>query len=154
MVGSAQSVICPDVAIVAEAADVTEFGAGAGRDVVDMRYFAEFSDVRWSCDLDGSTLEVELDVVLTASAGPVSRAQTADLTFFVALAEQDGGLIAKQTFATTIALTSDKRTGGVAEEIEQRIPLRADQNGADFEILIGFQITREQLQYNRARGAR
>ncbi len=145
-------VICPNVGVVAEAVNLTQFTAEGGRDVTDVRYVAEFSDIEWSCDLDGSTLEVELTLVVEAAAGPTSNAPTADFRYFVALAARDGGLIAKETFASRIALSSDNGTGSLVEEIEQLIPLRPDQSGDDFEILIGFQLTREQLDYNRARG--
>ncbi len=138
--------------MVAEAVNLTQFAAEGARDVTDVRYFAGFSDVTWSCDLEGSTLEVELSLFVEAAAGPTSGAQTADFRYFVALAARDGGLIAKETFASRIALTSEDGRGSLVEEIEQRIPLRPDQSGDDFEILIGFQLTREQLEFNRARG--
>ena len=148
---STPGVVCPSVAVVAEAADVTQFAA-SGRDVVDIRYFARFADVQWSCDLDGSSLEVELTLFLEGAAGPTSKAQTADFTYFVALARRGGGIIAKETFESRIALSSDAGTGILTDEIDQRIPLRAGQSGADLEILVGFQLTREQLEYNRERG--
>ena len=151
MILSAPPVICPNVAVIAEAANVTQFASGGGRDVVDVRFFAQFNDVEWSCDLDGSTLEVELTLFLAATAGPTSQARTADFEYFVALAARGGEVIVKENFASRIALISK---GETTEEIEQIIPLRADQSGDDFEILIGFQLTREQLEYNRARGAR
>ncbi len=151
---SVPPVICPTVAVVAEAADMTRFAIGGGRDVVDVGYVVQFSDVEWSCDLDGSILEVDLTVFVAATAGPTSQARTADFEYFVALAARGGGVLVKETFPSRIALTSDDGTGRISEEIEQRIPLRADQSGDDFEILIGFQLTREQLEYNRARGIR
>ena len=141
------------MAIVAEAAEVTGFRSGGGRDVLDVRYFAEFRDVQWSCDYDKNTLEVDLTLVVVARSGPTSQAQAADLRYFVALAERGGRLIAKKNFASQVALASQGGTGAVSEEIEQRIPLKAGQSGTDFEILIGFQLTREQLEYNRRRSA-
>jgi hypothetical protein len=154
IIAPASPIICPSVAVVSEAVDVTEFPAGGGRDVVDVRFFAEFSDVQWSCGLDGSTLEVDLTIVLSATAGPTSPAQAADLRYFVAVAERGGDLIAKAPFARRVALTADGKAASVGDEIEQRIPLKVGQSGADFEILIGLQLTREQLEYNRARGIR
>ena len=130
---------------------MTQFAAG-GRDVVDIAYFARFADVTWSCDLEGSSLEVELTLTLEGTAGPTSKVRTADITFFVALAARRGAVIAKKTFASRIPLPSDRGTGSLVEEIDQRFPLRAGQNGADFEILVGLQLTREQLEYNRTRG--
>ena len=118
-----------------------------------VRYFAEFRDVQWSCDYDENTLEVDLTLVVVVRSGPTSQAQAADLRYFVALAERGGRLVAKKTFASQVALASQGGTGAVSEEIEQRIPLKAGQSGTDFEILIGFQLTREQLEYNRGRNA-
>ena len=151
MIGSAPPVACPSVAVVAEAAEVTGFRPGGGRDVVDVRYIAAFTDVQWSCDHDGTTLEVDLTLVVAASAGPTSQARTADLRYFVALAERGGRLVAKEVFVSRVALDPERGAGDVSEEIEHRIPLKAGQSGADFEILIGFQLTREQLEYNRER---
>ena len=47
-----------------------------------------------------------------------------------------------------------QRRAGVVEEIEELIPLPAGLSGADFEILVGLELTADQLEFNRSRSRR
>jgi hypothetical protein len=42
-----------------------------------------------------------------------------------------------------------QRKAGVSEETERRIPLPASVQGADYEVLIGLQLTPDEIDFNR-----
>ena len=44
-----------------------------------------------------------------------------------------------------------RRRSGVREEIEQIVFLKENENGSDYEIIVGLQLNEQQLQQNRGR---
>jgi hypothetical protein len=141
---------CPPVSIIDETASLVQFKDGGGRDITDVSYGAEFQDVRWSCDYGEMALVVELELLIEAGRGPTFATSAATLRYFVALADRQERIIAKRVFDVAVAFEGDARVH-VVEEIVQRIGLRPGQVGIDFVILVGFQLDRDQLEYNRDR---
>lgn len=146
---------CPTVAIVAEAADVTKFLPGPGRDLTDVVAEAHIDDFDGSCitdtDANSRQVEVELRLNITARRGPASSERQAKLEYFVAIGDRDNAILAKKTFAGAFEFEGNRTLSSIAEELVQRIPLGDGETGENFKILIGFQLSDEELQYNRDR---
>ena len=146
---------CPNVAIVADAADVTKFLPGPGRDLTDVVTEARIDDFDGFCttytDAGSRQVEVELRLVIIARRGPANRDRQAELEYFVAIGDRNNAILAKATFARSFGFEGNRATSSVVEELAQHIPLRNGETGANFNILIGFQLSDEELQYNRAR---
>ena len=66
------------------------------------------------------------------------------------LADRQERIIAKRVFDVPVEFKSAARIE-VVEEVAQRIGLKPGQVGTDFVILVGFQLDRDQLEYNRDR---
>lgn len=143
---------CPRVAFVRDAAEVTRFREGVGRDLTDVTSRAVLADYTGGCTPRDDRVTVDLNLVLAAEQGPASRAGTADYRYFVAIADTAGDILAKQEFDTTVVFPEGQRRAGTVEELTQTIPLEEGATPADYQILVGFQLTPEQLDYNRARG--
>ena len=143
---------CPSVAIVRDAAEVTRFREGSGRDLTDVTGRAVLADYTGGCTPREDRVTVDLNLVLAAEQGPASQAGTADYRYFVAIADAAGDILAKQEFDTTVAFPAGQRRAGTVEELTQTIPLEDGATPADYQILVGFQLTPEQLDYNRAGG--
>lgn len=141
---------CPPVALIDETASLVRFRAGGGRDITDVSYVAEFQDVRWSCDYSETTLAIDLELLIRAERGPTSATSAATLHYFVGLADRQERIIAKRVFDVPVEFESDAKID-VVEEVAQRIGLKPGQIGTDFVILVGFQLDRDQLEYNRDR---
>jgi hypothetical protein len=71
--------------------------------------------------------------------------------FFFTIVGPDGSIRAKEVFDSPIEFQKGRRRAGVFEEIEQVIELGKEETGASYEIIVGFQLTREQLERNRKR---
>jgi len=140
---------CPAVAVLQDVATVTQFKPGPGRDLVDVRFEAEFGTLQSSCRYDRSRLAITLVVDLLALKGPAADAEASDFPFFVAITERGDRVLAKEVFQSRIDFTRERRRAGVREELEQVLQLPAGKGGDDYELLIGFQLAPEQLEYNR-----
>ena len=141
---------CPTVSIVSDAARLTQYRDGAGRDLTDVRYQAEISNVQFSCryQRDGR-LTAALAIDIVATRGPAADDGSTNFPFFVAIADSRQNILAKEVFDSVIEFDRRQRRAGVREEIDQELPLAGEDSGANYEVLVGFQLTAEQLEQNR-----
>lgn len=145
---------CPDAAILADAKRVTFYRPGPGRDLTDVEFEGEIARIAGACKYGRNEITVTLVADIVAERGPAAAADgAANLPFFVALADAERQIVAKQVFDSVIPIPQGRRRAGVREEIEQVIPLTPGEAPPAYEIIVGFQLTAEQLEQNRrARG--
>ena len=70
--------------------------------------------------------------------------------FFVAITNKSGDIMAKEVFAASINYAGDSNEGSYTETIRQIIPVGKASNAKNFKISVGFQLSEEELTYNRA----
>lgn len=153
LLGAGPAPLCPHVAVVSDAESLVVFNPGPGRELSDVSFAAEFSGLTRRCSYGEAALDVELEVTVEAQPGPLARIDRASIPLFVAVVDFEGTILGKRVF------TRDVRFRGrgpvtYTEDLEQTIALRPGQGGGDFEILLGFQLSPEQLEQSRAARAR
>ncbi|MDF2365783.1 hypothetical protein [Sneathiella sp.] len=139
---------CPQVEVLPGAETITIFREGEGRDLVDVRFEGVIAPFSGQCQYvdDDTAVVVELILRIGATKGPAATSQTEEFPFFVAIAERTGEIIAKKIFYSPVEVEEGRRRATAQEELEQRIPLTGLKTGGDYVIIIGFQLTREQLE--------
>lgn len=142
---------CPSVTVLKDAAELVRYRPGPGRDLIDVVDQAKVAGVQHKCDYDGNRLEVELKLDLAVERGPAAEAAIVELPYFIAVIDARQRILAKEVFVSRIEFPADRRRLAVREETEQIIPLDDFQSGANFEILVGFQLTKQQLEEIRRR---
>lgn len=154
---------CPNVAVLGDAATLTKFVEGPGRDLTDVLYEARLVDAAGVCDYDvekdtgDGTLDVEMAVSMEMSRGPANRDGRAEVRYFVALIGNDREIIDKQLFEGAVDFPGNRTTLVWTDEpVVLAIPLQGGQTGSDFRIYVGYDLTQEELDFNRKRvgGAR
>lgn len=140
---------CPRAVVAEEAGRLTRF-AGAGKDPSDVAFEAEILEVTGTCGYDDDIVDVEMQVQIAARRGPAGTSDAAALNYFVAIARSDKTIVARQAFDASIELPEDRSGSGIIEEIDQTIPLGEDETGEDYVIIVGFEMTRDELEFNRA----
>jgi len=142
---------CPGVSILGDASEVTLFGQGRGQDLTDVAYRASIERVAGSCDYTraGDTVTSTVAARLVATRGPAAQANEETFVYFVAVVDKDQKILARERFDSTFTFQANQRQAASIEEIEQIIPIRVDLRGIDYEILIGFELSPEQLEFNR-----
>jgi hypothetical protein len=147
---------CPRAGILADAADITRYRPGAaGQDLTDMVLDGRITGVSGSCARDGSRqLDVTVSASITLVRGPAARSGMEDVPLFVAVSDE-GQLIDKQVYrivpgfapnADTLRLTSDPVT--------IHLPVSRSKTGSGYNVVVGFQLTPDELAINRRRGPR
>ncbi len=144
---------CPDIVIVQDAAELTQFLSGPGRDLTDVTLEAQVADFRGFCDTDieddrTGVVDVDLQLLMVATRGPAATTRTATVRYFVAIADKDENILAREEFDTSISFEGNRNRVGFSEELAQTIPLQAGQFGDAFSIFVGFVLSDEDLKYN------
>lgn len=141
--------LCPAASILGNAERVAQFKQGSGRDLIDVMFQAEIGKLNMSCRYLKGRVVTDISFELIAERGPAARSRTGEFDYFVAISDAKGRVLAKENFHSKIAFPENRRSAGILEEIEQSIPLRKDEDGGGYEILVGFQLTEEQMKFNR-----
>lgn len=139
---------CPVVAIPDDLSHVSHF-KGAGTDFANVTVTALLTDAKGGCTFDKAGITVDLDVSLIARLGPAAVERTADFAYFVAILDGSGTIVAKQVFPAPITFADNQNRRGSIESISQRIPLRDYKQAGKYRVEVGFQLTQEELMYNR-----
>ncbi|PWC36285.1 hypothetical protein TSO352_14290 [Azospirillum sp. TSO35-2] len=139
---------CPKVNIVRDLQEVTVFRPG-GKDLTDLESRAALTDYSGNCEYTSTGVTVNVNVYLVAERGPALKGDTAKYQYFVALAQPDDTLVSKAYFDTDVTFVPGQPRAGSKEELAPKIPLPKDANAKDWKIYLGFQLTPEQLNFNR-----
>jgi hypothetical protein len=139
---------CPRMEIVSDLSRLVKFRDGPGRDLNDVVYMARFDDVKTGCSYDKAGVTVEMTVSLIGERGRAGLAlPKAEVTYFVAITDRSQNIVAKQAFTSQFDF-SDKATAAIDDELVQRIPLAETAPGSDHTLILGFQLTPEEIDFN------
>jgi hypothetical protein len=147
--GDTPALTCPKVTIPDETREVTQFRTGGAHDMTDVVSRAAVLKYDGGCEYGDKGVTVNLNLVLGAERGPAARDTQGAYQYFVAITDPAGRIIGKQQFDTTIAFSPNVGKGGSTEELVQQIPLAQGSSAAGYGIVVGFQLTPEQLAFNR-----
>jgi len=141
---------CPPAGAVYNASRIVVFNDGAQR-FPNVEYTGEVADVRLYCRYAGTDpVNAEMEIDFAFGKGPAGASNTRDYGYWIAITRRSGKVLEKEYFTVT-ADFSDGPVVAESEVIQRIIIPRADESvsAANFEVLIGFDLTEEQLTYNK-----
>lgn len=96
------------------------------------------------------TMELEIDFAL--GRGPMAEGDSKTYQYFVAVTRRDRVVIAKETFPLKVDFRRGAQVVRVREKVDGIVIPRATEtvSGTNFEVIVGFELTPEQLAFNRA----
>jgi hypothetical protein len=108
-----------------------------------------------ACAYGPKSVTVDIRLAFSGAIGPGGRAQSQDEPFFsypyfVAIMGPGGAILAKEVFAVSLTYPPGANQETHLENLRQIIPIRNQESGASHKVVVGFQLTNEQLAYNRA----
>ncbi|MFC3226506.1 hypothetical protein ACFOGJ_04650 [Marinibaculum pumilum] len=142
---------CPDVRILAITSEMTKFRPGPGRDLTDVEYEVSTEAVAGGCAFrdENSRVEVEMTVTFVIERGPALQGDRVQFPYYIAIVTRDEQILAKEVFQSQAEFGQGQRRIGLTESSREVIPMPDGQISLDYEILVGLQLTEEQLAYNR-----
>lgn len=150
---------CPEIVVVKELGEVTQFRPGEGRDLTDVVLEASVGGFDGFCETeidDGKPVEVEVEMRLLfdVSRGPANTDRKGAFRYFIAINDAADRTVQKHVFDTDVEFPGNRNRVAPFDELSLTVPLKAGENGGDYTVYVGFQLTDEQLEYNRAQQLR
>ena len=147
--------LCPRVAALSEGTSLTRFVAGPGRDILDIDFQAEIADLVATCeypDRSGArTVVVQVAPVFVLSRGAANTDRRVSFTYFISVV-RDEQILSKQQFQIDSGFAGNRSRVVVVDDqppITVDIPLAFRTAEYEYEIIVGFQLTPEELAYNQ-----
>ncbi len=152
---------CPRVAVLNGAGSLTRFAPGPGRDLLDVDFQADMADLVSACRdkqaPDGKPITVvALAPVLVANRGPANRDHQARFSYFVSVVDSGQQILTKQIFPIEIDFSGNRNRVVLRDDdppITVDVPNPKGVGARGYEILLGFQLTQDEIDYNRKRAA-
>ena len=142
---------CPPAGSVYLASRIVDF-EGEEELYPNVQYTGEVVDVRLYCRYAGENpVAAEVEIDFAFGRGPAGEARRHDYRYWVAVTRRSGKVLNKEFF-TVQADFSDGDVTGKTELIQRIIIPRVDStvSAANFEVLVGFDPTDEQFDYNKS----
>lgn len=142
---------CPFVKVLYDAARYQEFKDGrvsanaAG-------YTGEITGVTARCEYkDSDPIKVEVEVNFALGRGPMAEGRSKDYRYWVAVTERNQMVLAKEDFSVRGQFPEGTDRVNVVDKLDGIVIPRATKttSGANFEVLIGFDVTPEMAAFNR-----
>ncbi len=140
---------CPVAFSLYEASRLVEFHGSES--FANVGFTAEINKVRSLCRYVGEQpIRADLSMDIAFGRGPSATGDTATYQYFVAITRKDIEVIEKQIFPITVTFPEGADIVELTEKVGEIIIPRASENtsGANFEIIVGFELTQEQIAFN------
>lgn len=141
---------CPPASALYDASRIVELAGDEGN-YNNIAYTGEITGVKLACRyVDDQPLRAEVEIDFGFGKGPQATANSHTYQYWVAVTRRSSKVLAKQYFAVDANFGGGKLDGR-KEVIQDIIIPRVDDtiSGANFEIVVGFVLTDEQLEFNR-----
>ena len=146
---------CPRGVIPMDASSITRFRDGPGRDLTDVLVTGNIQNILVDqCKYDKKSVDVSnFQIAITADRGPADRSKAADFEYWVAIVDPQRKVLTRETFKVHFDFSELNHVGTVVADLEPRIPLPDIMKAPDYQIVVGFQLTPEELAWNRKQRA-
>lgn len=126
--------------------DIVYENVGFTGEILNVVRFCEYTDRR------ASPIEMDLGIRFAFGRGPAAEGSTYTYEYFVAVTRRDEVVIDRQTFPITVRFEPGEDRVEVLQEFENMLIPRAEAttSGGNFEVIVGFELTEEQLEFNRS----
>lgn len=145
---------CPGWSSVLDAYVVTQFKPGGAQNPANALFTAKIVNVDGKCSFDkaGKHADSEIEVSFVATRPSAGEAATYRVPYFVAVT-QAARVVTRTVRSVTFSFAAGATTATAEEDVDD-IELITDGTNKpyDYQILVGFQLTKEQYDYNKTVG--
>lgn len=146
---------CPLVKGLPELSSITHFADPKSPLADKMIASAKLENLSASCQVAANSVVVEIGLNFVGTLGPVGVKDLngqANYTYpyFLSVITPTGQILSKDVFALSMVYDNGGISVRKEDKLRQVIPLGDGQNANQFQIVIGFQLSEDELVYNRS----
>lgn len=143
---------CPLMGVLYESSRLVQFQEADVQRYANIAFTGEMAGVRGLCRyVDDDPITMAIDIDMSFGRGPAATQSERTYRYWVAVTRRGRAPIAKEYFDVNVRFPRGESVVSRTERIENIVIPRANAevSGENFEILVGFELTPEQLQFNR-----
>ena len=140
---------CPAVGAVAHMTTLTKF-SGLAKTNNQVIFDAYLNNLDYECN-DQDSVNTTISFTINAKRGPAMQSDVQTIRYFVVVVRDNYLVTAKQTYTTQIRWAPGQETAGVRETILQQFDNAQTLRRYDYEVLVGFELEPDELQFNVVR---
>jgi len=118
----------------------------------DIQFGVKLASAAASCHPEKGGVRVDTDIsFIVIRTDPQLR--NGDFTYFVAISDRAQNIVAKENFALRAAFAPKQDRMRVTDTITEHLPLKDPASAGSYVVLVGLQLSQQQLDSNRQRNA-
>ena len=143
---------CPLMGVLYDTARVVKFNQPNVQRYANIEFTGEMQGVRGLCRyVEADPIRMNMEIEMAFGRGPAATSDRQTYRYWVAVTRRGRAPIEKVYFDVDVRFPRGQQVVNVRETIDEIVIPRANEevSGENFEILVGFELTPEQLQFNR-----
>lgn len=141
--------VCPRISILAGTDEITIYKPGRGRDLTDVEFTARILRAKTKCELDEDERLITADnrFTIIAERGPAAKNRQVEFPLYVALTRTNKQMVDKRQYPLLVKFPEGIERVEIHEGVDgTKVYLDKGEQGDHYEILLGFQLSRHQLE--------
>lgn len=139
---------CPQVAYIRDLSVVNDYGRDDPQPD-NLVSKGTFKGLEGACSYDEHGINVDFKVAMKAERGPRLGSGQASFPFFIAIIKPDANVLSKEVMTAAFSFEDKAKTASFSQDVHVYIPLGEKEDGANYRVLGGFQLTETQLKQAR-----
>jgi hypothetical protein len=143
---------CPFVKTLYDASRYVEFKGDAREASANVGFSGEIENIAAGCEYkDQEPIKVTMDILFELGKGPLATGNQKTYHYWIAVTDRNREVIARQEFDLPVNFPAGKDRVTVTDSINNIVIPRGSMttSGANFEVLIGFEVTPQMAEFNR-----
>ncbi len=145
---------CPRIEIIDDLSSLSDFSTPKNTDQSQLISRVDLSSAKSTCKLASKSAIIDLKLMFKGTLGDKGRIKSSDkpffsYPFFIAVTSPSGEIMGKEIFAASLTYGANENEHTYFENLRQIIPIKSKNTAKYYKILVGFQVTPDQLAYNR-----
>ena len=146
---------CPPASVLVDTGNFTVLRPGSAPDPANAIYTVQIARAQQDCEqpkLGSRLVTASVDIEFRARRANAGAAATYAVPYFVAITSE-GKILAKREFTVPFTFESGANMAEFSDSVNSlQVSLGRDKKATDYGILVGFQLTKAQLEFNRKIG--
>lgn len=142
---------CPSTAILDGPGELVRFASGSASGPGDVLFRTKMTSISGLCEVDDKGVDMELNVGIEVVRGPANANSEAQFAYFVAILDGDKNVLSRTKFPMIAKFQRQETDLKFADAVTVTIPKKKDMSSKDYIVYLGFEMTPEELAYNRKR---
>lgn len=145
---------CPPVKLVNELGTFYDFNTFKSPTEQNLITRVKVGRLSTNCNYTDRSVTVDISLIFEGLLGPAAMRGAPETFFtypyFIAIMSPTGQLMAREIFAVPMTYGPGQSYQTHTENLRQIIPIERPSDGTEYDILVGFQLNKDQLAYTRA----